>query len=131
MSTSSHLRPKRLRIFLVENHFDTRKYLMLYLEQMGHTIASAQSMEEALATIPCGTWDLLISDIGLPDGNGWELMERLGSSRPPNAIAMSGFGMTNDMEKSRAVGYRDHLIKPIDLDEFDRVLAEVANENEE
>lgn len=104
---------------------------MLYLEQMGHTIDYAQSMAEALEIIPYGAWDLLISDIGLPDGNGWELMKRLGDSRPPNAIAMSGFAMTTDTEKSRSVGYRDHLIKPIDLDEFDRILAEVARENDE
>jgi len=130
MAACSHKSPKRLRIFLVENHFDTRKYLTLYLKQMGHTIASAQSMEEALETIPNGDWDLLISDIGLPDGDGWELMERLGDSRPPNAVAMSGFGTSTDWEKSKAVGYRDHLIKPIDLDEIDRILADVVNDDD-
>ena len=128
MDASTHTTSKRLRIFLVENHFDTRKYLTLYLEQLGHTIAYAQSMEEALAAIPGGSWDLLISDIGLPDGDGWELMKRLGNSRPRNAVAISGFGMTSDTEKSMAVGYRDHLIKPVNLEEFDRILFEVGRD---
>ncbi len=115
----------------MENHLDTRKYLALYLEQLGHTIAHAESMEEALAKIPGGDWDLLISDIGLPDGDGWDLLKRLGNSRPPYAVAMSGFGMTTDTEKSRSVGYIDHLVKPIDLDNFDRLLAEVVQNKED
>lgn len=130
MPVKSHTAPKGLRVFLVENHFDTRKYLTLYLEQLGHTIAHAESMEEALARIPGGDWDLLISDIGLPDGDGWQLLKRLGDSRPPYALAMSGFGMTTDTEKSRLVGYIDHLVKPIDLDHFDRLLAEVVRNKE-
>ena len=131
MSAKSYTASKRLRIFLVENHSDTRKYLTLYLEQLGHTIAHAESMEEALASIPGGNWDLLVSDIGLPDGDGWELLKRLGDSRPAYAVAISGFSMTTDTEMSRSVGYLDHLIKPIDLDYLDRLLAEVVEKNKE
>ena len=80
-----------MRIFIVENHEDTRFLLQLLLEQLGHTVLTATTLAEALAAIPGARSDVLISDIGLPDGNGWELLTRLGDGRPPYAIAMSGF----------------------------------------
>ena len=95
-----------LRIFVVENHEDTRFLLVLLLEQLGHTVFSATSLGAALAELPPARCDVLISDIGLPDGNGWELMTRLGDQRPRYAVAMSGFGMSSDRQCSLGVGYR-------------------------
>ena len=69
-----------LRIFIVENHEDTRFLLGLLLEQLGHTVFSAATLADALGEMPDGACDVLISDIGLPDGNGWELMTRLGDA---------------------------------------------------
>src|SRR6476619_6069680 len=88
-----------LRVFIVENHEDTRFLLALLLEQLGHTVGTAATMADALATLPGMPCDVLISDIGLPDGNGWELMARLGEHRPRYAIAMSGFGQTSDRQR--------------------------------
>ena len=93
-------RKASLRIFIVENHDDTRFLLGLLLEQLGHTVASAANVTDALTRIPDGSWDVLISDIGLPDGSGWDLMHRLGTGRPRYAIAMSGFGMRSDRDRS-------------------------------
>lgn len=117
-----------LRIFVVENHEDTRFLLCLLLEQLGHTLFSAPSLAAALEALPAARCDVLISDIGLPDGNGWELMARLGDDRPPYAIAMSGFGMSSDRQRSLNVGYRHHLLKPVEPNLLERLLDEAADE---
>jgi CheY-like chemotaxis protein len=117
-----------LRIFIVENHDDTRYLLGLLLEQLGHTVFSASTLAEALAAAPAAACDVLISDIGLPDGNGWELMARLGDDQPPYAIAMSGFGMVSDRQSSLAAGFRHHLLKPVEPNQLERLLDEAAAE---
>jgi CheY-like chemotaxis protein len=101
-----------LRVFLVENHEDTVRYIKMYLEHLGHEVLIAPEMQTALREIPESKSDVLISDIGLPEGDGWSLLERLGPSRPAFAIAISGYGTGNDQRKSRAVGYNAHLVKP-------------------
>jgi CheY-like chemotaxis protein len=101
-----------LRVFLVENHEDTVRYIKLYLEHLGHEVFIAGQMEAALCEVPKSRCHVLISDIGLPDGDGWLLLEKLGPDRPPFAIAISGYGTGNDQRKSLAVGYNSHLVKP-------------------
>ena len=119
-----------MRIFVVENHEDTRFLLCLLLEQLGHTVFSASSLAQAIEAMPAARCDVLISDIGLPDGNGWDLMTRLGDQRPRYAIAMSGFGMSSDRQRSLDVGYRHHLLKPVEPDQLERLLDEAAEESE-
>jgi len=117
-----------MHIFLVENHPDTLKWLTLYLEELDHTVTPARTMREALEALPSTDCDVLISDIGLPDGDGWELMRNLRLLHPIFAIAMSGFGMNADRAKSKAAGFRHHLLKPFQPDELDAVLDEAAAE---
>lgn len=120
-----------LRIYVVENDTDSRQMLTLLLKSWGHEVASASTMCEALEHLPGQRYDVLISDIGLPDGNGWQMMDRLRELHGPSvrcAIAMSGYGMGTDLEKSRAAGYRHHLIKPMDLDQLDQLLLQVTRE---
>jgi two-component system CheB/CheR fusion protein len=117
-----------LRIFIVENHEDTRFLLGLLLEQLGHTVFSAATLHAALAAIPSRRCDVLISDIGLPDGSGWDLITRLGSDRPRYAIAMSGFGQTSDRQRSLGAGYRHHLLKPVEPNQLESLLDEAARE---
>jgi CheY-like chemotaxis protein len=117
-----------LQIFVVENHPDTLKWLTLYLEQMGHAVRSARTLEEALATLPTSDSNVLISDIGLPDGDGWELLRRAQLMQPIFAIAMSGFGMNADRLKSQAAGYRYHMLKPFVPKDLDAMLEEAARE---
>jgi two-component system CheB/CheR fusion protein len=123
--------PPPLRIFVVENHADTLKYLTLYLEGMGHTVLSARNMQDALAALPAAGCDVLISDIGLPDGDGWELLHTLcpePGQCPIYAIAMSGFGLNADRATSKAAGFRHHLLKPFDPDELDALLEEASRQ---
>ena len=118
----------KLRILVVENHDDTRFLLGLLLEQLGHTVQAAATMSEALDEAGSGDFDVLLSDIGLPDGNGWELLASLGDRAPPYAVAMSGFGMPSDRQKSLAAGYRHHLLKPVEPDQLEKLLDEAASE---
>jgi CheY-like chemotaxis protein len=128
MSASPSESPPPLRIFVVENHSDTLKYLRLYLEKLNYVVETAQSMGEALAALAKEKFDVLISDIGLPDGDGWELLVRAGASRPAYAIAMSGFGMNADRIKSMKAGFRKHLLKPFAPDDLEVSLEEAAAE---
>ena len=117
-----------MRIFVVENHRDTREYMQMYLEMLGHTVLTADSMTRALTALPLADCDVLLSDIGLPDGDGWTLLRRLQVPRPIYAIAMSGFGMGSDQLKSEEAGYRHHLLKPINPKDLDAVLLKAALE---
>ena len=117
-----------LRIFVVENHADSLHALQYYLEQMGHAVIAATTMAEALERLPGADCEVLISDIGLPDGSGWELLERARLPRPIFAIAVSGYGMPEDCERSVAAGFRAHLVKPTDPDELDGLLEQAMAE---
>lgn len=119
-----------LRIFIVENHPDTLTCLRLYLAQMGHTVISAWNLEEAVAALPGADCQVLISDIGLPDGFGWDLLARACLVKPIFAIAMSGMGLTSDWKRSKAAGFRHFLLKPFDPDLLDVMLDEASRELE-
>ncbi|HUR45347.1 MAG TPA: response regulator [Candidatus Saccharimonadales bacterium] len=116
-----------MKILLVENHADTLRWLTLYLEEMGHSVVPARTLAVARTELQnCGC-DVLLSDIGLPDGTGWELLEQAPLKKPIFAIAMSGFGMNADNVRSRTAGYRHHLLKPFKTADLDKILEEAAS----
>lgn len=117
-----------LKVYVVENHVDTREFLTFMLEELGHTVMVADTMSTALREAPACDCDVLISDIGLPDGDGWELLSRLNLRRPMYAIAMSGFGTTTDRARSKAAGFKHHLVKPMGLEQLEGILDEAARE---
>ena len=122
-----------LRIFLVENDADTRRFFSLYLERVGYTVRAVDTLADALAELSQSRYDVLIADIGLPDGTGWDLMRLLreeGVPVPPFAIAMTGYGMSADRARSAAEGFRHHLVKPLDSKKIVAVLEEAARERE-
>jgi CheY-like chemotaxis protein len=129
-SLRSYFFMSSLRVFLVENHEDTARYIRLYLEQLNYKVCIAADMTTALREIPNSDCDVLISDIGLPDGDGWQLMEHLGENRPKFAIAMSGYGTGNDQRRSRDVGYNHHLVKPFTPEALQMILREARGTKE-
>jgi CheY-like chemotaxis protein len=120
-----------LRIFVVEDHKDTLEALQIYLEQSGHIVLSASSKAEALQEIPGANCHVLISDINLPDGDGWELIREIEKLRPFYAIAISGYGMRADRDMSAEAGFRHHLVKPIFPEKLDALLEEATIELKE
>lgn len=117
---------RSLRVFVAEDHPETVRALGGYLEALGHRVTCAASVTEALELLREAPFDVLISDIRLPDGNGWELLERADLASDVYCVAMSGFGANADRARSRAVGYRRHLLKPFDPEELDAILDEAA-----
>lgn len=115
-------RKKPLHILVVENHQDTLDAMKMFLELDGHCTDTACTMQGALAAAAEHRFDLVITDIGLPDGDGWELMRQLRARGPVRAVAMSGYGWKEDLEKSRAAGFEAHLLKPLRITELENVL---------
>ncbi len=108
-------RRRPLRVLLVEDHADTAEMMALLLGTMGHEAVMAGTVAGGLAAAERGRLDLLISDLGLPDGSGLDLIGQLATRglRIP-AIALSGYGTPADIRKSVAAGFAEHLVKPLD-----------------
>jgi CheY-like chemotaxis protein len=122
----------RLRILLTEDHADTRAVIVKLLEHRGHTVFAAEDTASALRLAATCDFELLISDIGLPDGTGHALMQRLRLRRPAlMGIALSGYGMPSDIQKSREAGFSHHLVKPITLDSLQAAIQTVVADRRE
>jgi CheY-like chemotaxis protein len=123
---------RALRILLVEDHEDTRRTLEHILAHSGHHVSPVDSVRPALDLLRCETFDAVLSDIGLPDGSGYDVMtaarnqQRTGSRRSLTGIALTGFGMEEDVRRSKEAGFDLHLTKPIDFIELRKALAEIA-----
>lgn len=118
------------RILLVEDHADTRRLMSTLLERSGHQVTAADSVSSALATARQGEFDLVISDIGLPDGSGLEMMRRLLEERPIKGIALSGYGMESDIQQSMSAGFAEHLTKPVDLRKLQEIVGRLLRTTE-
>ena len=119
-------RRQTMRILLVEDHEDTNRSLTRLLRRRGYHVQSAVNVQSALDLSAKEEFDVLISDLGLPDGSGIDLMQTLHSKRPILGIALTGFGMEDDIRKSHAAGFKHHLVKPIDLNKLDSLIQEGA-----
>jgi signal transduction histidine kinase/CheY-like chemotaxis protein len=106
---------KVVRILLVDDHEDTLEFMSRFLELCGHEVVTAATYQKALGVSREQKFDLLLSDLGLPDGDGCQLMRALLAVSPIKGIALSGYGMTADVEASLSAGFSAHLTKPCDL----------------
>jgi PAS domain S-box-containing protein len=118
-------RPKPLRILLVEDHRDTRRTLSRLLTHFGHEVLAADNIQSAIKIVDSGNVQVLLCDIGLPDGTGYELVARAKSKQPLKAVALTGFGTEDDIRRSKEAGFDFHLVKPVDLHELQTVLDQV------
>ena len=116
------------RILIVEDDPDTRRVLKRLLQGRGHQVETATGVAEAVELAHREPFDLLLADIGLPDGSGHDLLHRLGSSRPAAAIALSGSGMDEDIKRTHASGFVAHLIKPIDFPTLEATIQRLTAE---
>ena len=109
-------------LLVVDDHQDTCLGMKMLLERRGYQITLAHSADQAIEKAQAEKFDLLISDIGLPDRSGYELMKELRAKNALRGIALSGFGMENDISQARAAGFSEHLTKPINFDRLDEAI---------
>jgi signal transduction histidine kinase len=122
-----------LKLLVVEDHFDTAAALRQLLVKRGYEVRCAHSVAEALKVADEFPFDILITDIGLPDGTGVELFSRLKERHKNGAamhgIALSGFGMEEDLSRSHQAGFSAHLTKPVAFSQLHRCLVKIAEDD--
>ena len=123
LTSSGGERPTEpLRLLLVEDHTDTALMLGRLLEASGYRVKTASTVSEALELVEREPFDVLVSDLGLPDATGFELMRKIGERHTLKGIAMSGYGMDEDIRKSLEAGFSEHLVKPVDILTLERAI---------
>jgi signal transduction histidine kinase/CheY-like chemotaxis protein len=115
-----------LSVLLVEDHEPTMRAMSRLLAHMGHRVTPATSAAAALAAAQQDGLDLMICDLGLPDGSGLDVMRRVRRRFPGRAIALTGYGMDSDIQASREAGFAEHLTKPVDSLALENALRRVA-----
>lgn len=118
-------------ILLVEDHEPTRNVLARLLSRAGHRVTAVGSVAEAVlaAEMGSGSLDVLVSDVGLPDGSGMDLMQKLRSRDILlRGIALSGYGMEEDQQRTRDAGFSRHLVKPVKFEQLQVALEEIGSD---
>jgi CheY-like chemotaxis protein len=119
---------RSLRILLIEDHDDTRMSLDRLLRRFGHQVAAASTAREGLELAGSKPFDLVISDIGLPDLSGEDLMSELRDRFGLIGVAVSGYGMEADVARCRIGGFAHHLTKPIQIEHLKQIINEVSDQ---
>jgi signal transduction histidine kinase/CheY-like chemotaxis protein len=109
-------------LLVVDDHHDTCIGMKMMLERRGYQVTLAHSAGQAVEKARQKDFDLVISDIGLPDRSGYELMQELRAEKDLRGIALSGFGMENDVSRARAAGFSEHLTKPINFEQLEEAI---------
>ncbi|MDQ2918447.1 MAG: response regulator [Verrucomicrobiota bacterium] len=119
---------KQLRVIVVEDHADTAEGLRRFLTSIGYHVYIAPDVASARALAKAVEYDILLSDLRLPDGTGWELMQELSAEGRVPAIAMSGYNSDEDVRRSMQVGFLYHIAKPLAPETLSRALDQVAKQ---
>jgi signal transduction histidine kinase/ActR/RegA family two-component response regulator len=125
-AASSSESGKPVSILLVDDHQDTLRAMSRLLRQLEHRVVTATCVQGALRAADKENFDLLISDLGLPDGTGLDLMRQLLGRQPIRGIALTGYGSDSDLRKTREAGFSAHLTKPIDFRALESAIRSVA-----
>jgi CheY-like chemotaxis protein len=116
-----------LRILYVEDHSDTRMVLARLLVRYGYSVFTAANVHDALDLLDALAFDVLLSDIGLPDGNGFELATQARQRQPLRcAVALTAYASDEDREHGFRAGFDRYLTKPLDLAVLQNVLSQLG-----
>lgn len=118
-----------LKILIVDDNIDAANSLAMLLQYVGHQTATVYRGADALDLIKHQAFDVILLDIGLPDIDGYRVAEsiRINDSRQI-IIAVSGYGQAEDINKAKASGFTDHLTKPVSLEDLERKLSTINNQ---
>jgi CheY-like chemotaxis protein len=125
-SSAAEQRP--IRILLVEDDPTTLRVMARMLGGLGYRVRTASRVKEAIAMSERETFDLLISDIGLPDGSGLDIMRALKRRQQLRGIALSGFGMDEDIRRSQEAGFDQHITKPVSTEWLEKAIQSLTAE---
>src|SRR6059058_4352508 len=114
--------PRYRRVLLVDDHYDTCIGMKRMLERHGYEITVAHTAEQAVEKVRTEEFDLLISDIGLPDRSGYDLMREVRLNNDLPGIALSGFGSEQDVNQAREAGFAEHLTKPVSFERLEKTI---------
>jgi hypothetical protein len=117
---------KSLRILVVEDHSETLQALSRLLSHFGHEVSVADGAQNARNIFHSKEFDVVLCDIVLPDGSGYDLIAEAKRKGPVKAVAISGFAGTDDIQRGREAGFDFHLAKPVDFHELRSVLGQIA-----
>jgi CheY-like chemotaxis protein len=117
--------PAECRILLLEDHLDTARALARLLSMEGHRVQTANTIAAAVAAMAAQPYDLLISDLQLPDGSGLDFMRQVRERFPVAGIALSGYGSATDVEQSLRAGFVEHLTKPVNIGQLNDAICRV------
>lgn len=122
---------ERPRLLIVEDHEDTVEIMARLLQSAGYEVTAVRTVAGALAAAAAAPFDLVISDIGLPDASGLDLMRQIRDRYGIPGIALSGYGMEEDLSRSRDAGFLDHIVKPISLENLEAAIHRVVSRREQ
>ncbi len=125
-SASKHTH-RVLSILLAEDHLATANVMSRLLQHLGHHVQIAHSVADALQLLAAPSFDLIISDLGLPDGTGFEILQKSHLARSIPAIALTGFGMEDDAARCLQAGFLAHVPKPVNFQRLQSLLDQVLN----
>lgn len=115
------------RVLVVEDHGDTRRVLSTLLDRWGFDVSTAESLRSGLTFVDAKEFDVIVTDIALPDGTGYALvMEAKRKQNALKAIAISGYHSAADIEIGKMSGFDYHLTKPFDCHALRTILSEFS-----
>jgi CheY-like chemotaxis protein len=117
-----------LQILVVEDHGDTRRVLTGLLGHFGHSISAADTVESAVAFVKAKRFDAIVSDLGLPDGSGCDVIREAKRRQPVAGVALTAHGEDEDVARGREAGFDYHLTKPVDFGELRNVLEQIVSQ---
>jgi PAS domain S-box-containing protein len=122
---------RSLRVLLVEDNESTSSAMAQVLEVLGHQVGVATNVTEALALARNELFDLLVSDIGLPDGSGLDVARAWSQLQPGKpSVAITGYGMDEDIRRCHDAGFVDHLTKPVNFARLEALIHSLARRPE-
>ncbi|CAH2910950.1 MAG: Two-component system sensor histidine kinase [uncultured Paraburkholderia sp.] len=116
-----------LKILLIEDHVDTAEVMGQLIRTLGHDVTTVGRVDDALAATQLQTFDLVISDVGLPDGTGLDFIKAYRERSDVPAVALTGFGTDEDVRRCLAAGFTSHLTKPVNFAQLETMIENAIN----
>ena len=119
--------PAGTKVLVVDDHADTVDILARLLKKAGCAVTTASGLRDAQAHLNAGTFDVIVSDLGLPDGNGIDLMRQARQHHAIKGIALSGSDSPEERRKCEEAGFCEHLVKPVDMPKLLQAIQRTLN----